>query len=96
MNQRNIERKRLESIEEQIVDIISTVSGKVIDSGVDGLQEVNLDSLSKLEILTLLEERFNLSITEESAKEFTSISSISRIVLRSMDAQRSDLHDRVS
>lgn len=88
MNEK-VERVHIEQIEQQIVGIISTVSGKPIERGTDNLQSLNLDSLAKLEIMTLLENTFRLSLTEESARQFTSISSIARIIVRTLDAQHS-------
>ncbi|MBN2343898.1 MAG: acyl carrier protein [Deltaproteobacteria bacterium] len=81
------EKNHSDDIEKTIADIISSVTGKAIESGVDNLQHLNLDSLSKLEIMTMIESRFDLSLTEETAREFTSISSIARIVARSLDVQ---------
>ena len=77
-----------DEIEEQIREVIIAVAGQELDKDADGLQNLNLDSLDKLEILTLLEDRFGVTLTEEVARQFTSISSIARLVVRMRNAHQ--------
>lgn len=84
-----------DEIDQQIREVIASVAREQMDPFSDGLQYLELDSLQKLEILTLLEERFGVTLTEEVARQFTSISSIARIVLRTRNANRENWHLKV-
>jgi acyl carrier protein len=77
-----------EEVEKKIREVILSVSGKKIAPDVDGLQHLGLDSLDKLEVMTILESVFEVSFTEEVAQQFTSISSIARIVRRTQNVGR--------
>lgn len=77
-----------EEVEKKIREVILSVSGKKIAPDVDGLQHLGLDSLDKLEVMTILESVFEVAFTEEVAQQFTSISSIARIVRRTQNVGR--------
>lgn len=77
-----------ENVEQKIREVILSVSGKNIAPDVDGLQHLGLDSLDKLEVMTILESVFGVAFTEDVALQFTSISSIARIVRRTQNVER--------
>jgi acyl carrier protein len=79
-----------EEVEKKIREVILSVSGKKIAPDVDGLQHLGLDSLDKLEVMTILESVFKMAFTEEVAQQFTSISSIARIVRRTQNVGRNN------
>ncbi|MBN2524804.1 MAG: hypothetical protein JXR76_00325 [Deltaproteobacteria bacterium] len=82
MNNSENSRPSSDAIEGRIREIISSVTGKQLADDADGLQNLGLSSLDKLEILTLLESVFDVTLTEEVAQQFSSVSSVARIVLR--------------
>ena len=86
MSESNTPAQNNEEIDQQIREVIASVAREQMDPDSDGLQYLELDSLEKLEILTLLERRFGVTLTEEVARQFTSISSIARMVLRTRNA----------
>lgn len=71
---------RLKDAEREIVNIISSVTGIQLSPLDEDLYQLKLDSLTRLEIMTLLEKHFVLELTEDVASEFTSISRIARII----------------
>ncbi|MBN2717846.1 MAG: acyl carrier protein [Deltaproteobacteria bacterium] len=77
-----------DELEKQIRDVIKGVVRREMEPESDGLQYLNLDSLEKLEILASLEERFGVTLTEEVARQFSSVSSIARLLLRMRNANQ--------
>jgi acyl carrier protein len=73
---------KITEIEHKIRSIISRTTGKPIEQTINNQEFLQIDSLAKLEIMTLLETEFKVHLTEDETSEFTSISKISRIIQR--------------
>ena len=74
-------------VDDTIKSIVFQVTGIKIGPNQDNLDMLQIDSLAKLEIMTLLEKSFSLNLTEDITAQFTSISKISRIIYRSIQAK---------
>ena len=86
MNHSNFEFS-VGEVDEIIKSTVFKVTGIKIGLNQDNLDMLQIDSLAKLEIMTLLEKRFYLNLTEDIIAQFTSISKISRIIHRSIQAK---------
>jgi acyl carrier protein len=69
-------------VEMRVRDIISRASGEKLDPEQDSIELLNFDSLLNLEILTMLENEFEIDITENEIAQFSSVSKIIRLVFR--------------
>jgi acyl carrier protein len=64
----------------QVDEVVALVAERPIPSFEADLQSIGIDSIAMLDILALLEERFDILLNETSAKDFRTIQDISRIV----------------
>jgi acyl carrier protein len=71
---------KMDAVETAVADIISRVLNVKLDNQDAKWDDLNLDSLARLEIMSLLEEEFSLELTEDILSQFTSISRIARII----------------
>lgn len=78
----------LKEAELRIARIIGDVLGFPINPSLDDLSSLHLDSLTRLEIMTLLEREFSIELTEDVASDFKSISRIARIIRQSRTIAR--------
>jgi acyl carrier protein len=78
----------IENLEPRIAAVISRVVGFAIDCDDDNLESLSIDSLSRLEILALLEKEFSVELTEDLVADFQSISRAARIIRQSMSVSR--------
>ena len=81
------EKKSLADIENDVVHIVNLATGKTIDRTMDNLEPMDLDSLTRLEIVTMIEKKFPLTLTEDVTGQFKSISRIARIILYALEAR---------
>ena len=70
----------IDAITAQVDEVVALVAGRPIPSFETDLQSIGIDSIAMLEILALLEERFDILLNETSVKDFHTIHDISRIV----------------
>ena len=64
----------------QVGDVVSEVIGKTISDSEANLIALGLDSLTLLEILATLEEKFGIILNEGVIEEFQTIARITRVV----------------
>ena len=77
----------MDKLEREIIDIIAEERGKDkedIQSNSD-LYSLGIDSLSALEIMAVLEEKYNIRISENELKNINSITEIVRLVSSELD-----------
>ncbi|NLN63197.1 MAG: acyl carrier protein [Myxococcales bacterium] len=79
---------RIDNLERRIAAIISRVVGSAIDAAEDDLENLDIDSLRRLEILALLEKEFVVTLTEDVVADFQSISRLSRIIRQARASER--------
>ena len=70
----------VDELERQIAAVIATVAGREPSSSDSDFVALGLDSLALLDILALLEERFEVELTEDIVSEFKSIASIAAVL----------------
>lgn len=70
----------LEEIEVGVVEVIREATGRTVKDREANLFSLGFDSLSLLDVLALLEKRFDIELTEDVAEAFHSVGNISRIV----------------
>lgn len=70
----------LEPILVQIRQIVAEVGGREIGGDTRDLVAEGLDSMARLDILAMIEERFGIELNESEIGEFKTILRISRVV----------------
>lgn len=80
MKKTRVKSVSIEDVAKDVARIATAVSGKTIPSYRDDLSTLGIDSLTMLDLLTALEEHFNILLSENIIKEFRSIERIARIV----------------
>ena len=72
--------RNLKILADQVVEIVSEISGKQISEKSADLADLGLDSMAKLDVLASLEERFDIVLNESVVEEFHTIGHIAQIV----------------
>lgn len=82
------ETKRLayDAIVEQVFEIVSGVAEREVLGEDTNLASVGLDSMSLLDIMALIEKRFDIVLTEDVVEELYSVKRIARIVYDAVKA----------
>lgn len=70
----------LKELEEAVVEVLREASGRTIEDREASLFALGFDSLGLLEVLALLERRFDVHLTEDVVESFHSVGAIARIV----------------
>ena len=71
-------------------DVVSEVVGKTISDWEADLASLGLDSLTLLEILASLEEKFHVTLNEGVIEEFQTVARITRVVEDAVRALAAD------
>jgi acyl carrier protein len=81
----------MNKLEQKIIDIIAEESGVDRDEikPDSDLYSFGIDSLSALEILTVLEEKFNIMIQDNDLKNINSVTEIIRLVSSELEKKHS-------
>jgi acyl carrier protein len=64
----------------QVEQIVSEISGKKIPDTKANLASLGMDSMTMLDVLTALEDRFGIVLNESVAEEFVTLNQIARVV----------------
>jgi acyl carrier protein len=86
----------IEYLMNEIAGIVEDVSGLEASDPKAALSDQKIDSIMLLDILTLLENRFQIVLNEELIKEFTSINRIAYIVQQSLRNLKSPPKSRIT
>lgn len=79
---------RLQELEDRIAQLLNE-RFDLGEFGVDtDLFEKGLDSMARLELLAMLEQRFSVELTEDMTSEFRTPSRIARVVRSALDSSR--------
>ena len=84
-------REDYDEVKFALIHIIFEVTGVLIsadDTEVDLVEDLNIDSLSAVEILTACEERFAIGISDEDFKQITSVNDAIKVLLKVINAFR--------
>jgi acyl carrier protein len=70
----------LEELEEGVVEVLRQASGRTVEDREASLFALGFDSIGLLEVLALLEKRFDVHLTEDVIESVYSVGAIARIV----------------
>ncbi|HBB28849.1 MAG TPA: acyl carrier protein [Clostridiales bacterium] len=72
----------MENIIKKIVSEVSEVNEADFDENTELVDELNVDSMMALEIMTKLEKEFEITIPEDQLPKFTSVKEIGKIIMK--------------
>lgn len=67
-------------LERRVADVVAEVGGSPAPSADMDLSEIGFDSLTLLDLLAALEERFQIDLTEDVVSEFRTVAGVARVV----------------
>lgn len=76
-----------EDICREVEQILQEIAGKPVPSRTSPLADLALDSLVMLDVLTTLEERFDVVLNENVIRELGTINRIARVVKDTADSK---------
>jgi acyl carrier protein len=90
-NHSSLEQKResqLKELEIQVAGIVAEITGHNVSDPKADLSALGLDSMALLDVLAVMEERFDVVLTEDVVQEFRTVHRIAHII---RDAIRSSM-----
>ncbi len=69
-----------EVLESEIRTVVAKVTGVELVDAKDGHAELQIDSITRLELLAVLEQQFDIELTEDLISEFQTIPGIARVI----------------
>lgn len=75
-----IDLKHFEEVIKNIIAEIAEVDKKKIKPGANFVEDLNIDSMMALEILTAIEKMYKIEIPEESLPKMTSLKEVMKLV----------------
>jgi acyl carrier protein len=72
--------EELARIRERVASVLARVSGREAPGPDDDLAALGMDSMARLDLLAMIEQEFQVDLTEDLVPEFRTVNGIARIV----------------